>query len=237
MKHKNKLMKAMPLLGLAAFAGLGASLGASLVNKAPKPKLVNIKQNTTTTTPTEQDNLSTINGQEIVEAIKSFSLGNSNYANQNKAFNFSFYKGETAEEALLKAVRQNIKFIRDNDYTKVYQIPDSAIKITKSNNYNLFNVYIDVTVYNGKIIYFNDFNPSINSQESDAQRPMDRRETPWIQFNAITYTNVDMPILQSSERMSMVNIVYAAAGAIAALLILSLIILGIKNLNKEKYVY
>ncbi len=122
MKLKNKIKKVLPLAGLAVCAGIGATITATQINHSTAQTQAITQASSTDLIPDEQvyidgwfsgaaKDLSTINGQEIVDAIKSFVAGNYNQTNQNNAYNFTFYKGETAAQALLKNVQENIKFI------------------------------------------------------------------------------------------------------------------------------
>ncbi len=247
MKSKKKWLKALPLACLAVCAGLGTTMGVVASQHA----------NTTTTNTTlvkqaynpdqyvsidgwftgAASNLSTINGQEIVTAIKSFNQDHGNITNQNDAYNFVYYKGETAIVALMKQIKENIKYLKQDDYTTVYDLPDEIIRITPQNNFNLFNVYIDVGAIGGNIVYFEDFNPSINSSQLNLQKPMGRQVVPHIQFNAISYMNVDMPILESAQSAPTLSVIYIILGITGGILLLSIIIYLIKKHNSQKYMY
>ncbi len=256
MTIKKRIKKALPFVGLVACASLGTTLATIQKSNENTTSVLNQSMTTNTaSTPRSagfvpgshiaidgwfvglMENLSTINGQEIVDAINSFEEGVYDHNNQNNAFNFSYYQGEDATTALLKEIQENIKFLKNNDYTQVYDIPTNVISIIKRNNYNLFNVSIDVSKLDGKIVYFKSFNPSINISQPEGIVPMNRQEVSRIEFNAISYTNIDMPILEGTKSVQSVNIIYIILGCVSALLVILLMVLWFRKRNAGKYIY
>ncbi len=254
MTKKNRIKKALPLLGLATCAGVTGIVSAITIDQLKNTKRIinNLDANEATLrtdlVPGKHvsidgwfsgsvEELSTINGQEIVDAINSFEEGSYNINNQNNAYNFTFYSGEDAYTSLMRQIQENIKYLKNNDYSRVYDIPQEYIKITKTNNFNLFNILIDVSKLNGKIVYFKNYNPSINLSPIEGATPMGRQEVTWIQFNAISYTNSEMPILENAKEVKTINIVYIILACVSSLLVILLLALWIKKRNANKYIY
>lgn len=241
MKSRETFKKALPILGVGAIATFGSIFGTSVVcsnnnsvSNCQQNQIIN-KSNKITKT---SKSISTINGQKIVDAINSFKL-NPSMTNTSQAYQFYYNEGETADSALIKDIKQNIKYVKYYDQSKVYTLPDAAIQVVPTSQYGNYNIQINLSLVDGAVIYYNYFNPSANDtlSESSVSNSNIVVERNSIQFNALTYNNVNEARLQSAKKMETLQIVSITSGVVGGIGIILLIVLLIKRKMANKFAY
>lgn len=242
MKSRETFKKALPVLSVGALAAFGSVFGASVVcsnnnstSICQQNQIINKSSKITKTSKT----ISTINGQKIVDAINSFKQ-NPSMTNTSQAYQFYYNEGETADSALIKDIKQNIKYVKYYDQSKVYTLPDAAIEVIPTSQYGNYNIQINLSLIDGAVIYYNYFNPSSNdkiSNESSITSSNIVVERNLIQFNALTYNNVNEAKLQSAKKMDTLQIVSITSGVVGGIGIILLIILLIKRKMANRFSY